>query len=72
MVWLFAAPGDLEALYEQLPFGMGAQTLEALCHRFVHSRCFKGLPEGGLMITLLISKIVIEADVSAGDCLDQK
>lgn len=75
MVWLSSPAGDLEALYkqyEQLPFGMGAQTLEALCHRLAHSRCFKGLPEGSLMITLLISKTVIEADVSAGDCLDQR
>lgn len=51
---------------------MGAKTLEALCHRLAHSRCFEGLPEGGLMITLLISKTVIEADVSAGDFLDQR
>lgn len=72
MIWLSSPAGDLEASYEQLPFGRGAQTLEALCHRLAHNRRFKGLPEGGLMITLLISKIVIEANVSVGDCLDQR
>lgn len=51
---------------------MGAQTLEALCHRLAHSRWFKDLPEGGLIIKLFISKIVVEADTSTGDCLDQR
>lgn len=51
---------------------MGAQTLKALCHRLAHSRCFKELPEGGLMVMLFISKIVVEADSSRGDRLDQK
>lgn len=51
---------------------MGAQTLEAHCHRLARSRYFKELPEGGLMIMLFISKIVVEADTSRGDCLDQR
>lgn len=72
MTWPSSPAGGLEASHKQLPFGMGAQTLEAPCHRLARGRCFKELPEGGLMITLFISKIVVEADTSRGDCLDQR
>lgn len=45
MVWLSSPAGDLEALYkqyEQLPFGMGAQTLGALCHGWPIADALKG------------------------------